>query len=102
VLQYYQQLIALRHAHPALRTGSYQVLRAEDMVYVFARQLDTEELVVAVNAGTDTASVSIEASQLQSKPSETLYGRVSMAWTMQGNTQSLTLELPPRTGCILG
>jgi glycosidase len=102
VLQYYKQLIALRHAHPALRTGSYQVLRAEDMVYVFARQLDTEELVVAVNAGTDTASVSIEASQLQSKPSETLYGRVSMAWTMQGNTQSLTLELPPRTGCILG
>ncbi|MBE9127523.1 MULTISPECIES: glycoside hydrolase family 13 protein [unclassified Coleofasciculus] len=101
-LEYHRKLIALRHAHPALRTGHYQLLLAEGMVYVFARQLEAEELIVAVNAGTTSADVSVDGSTLQSQPSQLLYGSASTAWTAKGESNHLRLSLPPRSGCILG
>jgi cyclomaltodextrinase len=48
-LDYHKQLIAMRHAHPALRTGAYHRLHADDDSYVFARTNDDEALLVAIN-----------------------------------------------------
>ena len=101
VIDYHRKLIALRHAHPALRTGAYQTLFAQAQAYVFARILGSEELIIAVNAGTAPANVSIEAVELRSQPSKLLYGNAEVEWTGAGASQ-LTLSLPPRTGCILG
>jgi glycosidase len=52
-LAYYRQIIALRHAHPALRTGTFQTLLADDEadVWAFLRRDDNEQLVVILNAG---------------------------------------------------
>jgi cyclomaltodextrinase/neopullulanase len=100
VLLYHRQLIALRHAYPALRTGTYQVLHAEGTVYVFARVLGTEELVVAVNIGTAPANASINAASLQSQLSQLLYGQGDVSWA-EGASQ-MTLSLAPRSACILG
>lgn len=102
VLDYHRKLIALRHAHPALRTGAYQVLYAQAVVYVFARTLGTEELIIAVNAGTAPAKVSIEADSLKSQPSKLLYGIAEAKWTGEKESSQLELTLPARAGCILG
>lgn len=102
VLDYHRQLIALRHAYAALRTGAYQVLFAQAAVYVFARILGAEELIIAVNTGTAPAKVSLEAANLKSQPSQQLYGTAEVEWTAVGESSQLTLSLPSRTGCILG
>jgi len=101
VLHYHKQLIALRHAHPALCTGQYKLLFAEGMVYVFARQLEKEELIVAVNAGTSEEQVKFEVSGLVSQPSQLLYGSGEFSWNPEGES-SLNLKLPAREGCVLG
>ncbi len=93
-------MIALRHAYPALRTGQYQVLFAEGTAYVFARILGTEEIIVAVNVGTESVSITIEVDSLESKPSQLLYGHTEVSWTEQKT--NLALNIPPRSGCILG
>jgi len=99
ILEYHRQLIALRHAYPALRTGHYQVLYAQGLVYIFARTLGSEEIIVAVNAGTDPAQVSLAASKLRSHPSKLLFGSAEIEWT--GDGAQLNLNLPSRAGCIL-
>jgi glycosidase len=102
VLDYHRKLIALRLAYPALRTGDYHVLLAEGTVYVFARILGAEELIVAVNIGTEPANVNFEPGGLQSQPSQMLYGSGTAEWSKEGESSYLALNLPSRTGCILG
>ena len=102
VLEYHRKLITIRHAYPALRTGDYQVLLAEGTVYVFARILGAEELIVAVNVGTEPTHVSFDVAGLQSKPSQLLYGSSEVAWSTEGESSHLDLKLPPRSCCILG
>ena len=102
VLDYHRQLIALRHQYPALRTGSYQVLYAHAETYVFARILDSQEIVVALNAGTTPSKVSFEVAKLKSQPSKLLYGTADVEWSSEGGSQKLKLNLPSRSGCILG
>ena len=103
VLDYHKQLIALRHKYPALRTGSYHVLFAEGTVYVFARKLGDEELIVAINVGTAPADhVSFEVVGLQSQPNQQLYGTAEVSWSGEGESNHLSLHLAPRSGCILG
>ncbi len=102
VLEYHRKLIAIRHAYPALRTGNYQVLFAEGTVYVFARTLGAEEVIVAVNVGTELGNASFEVTNLQSQPSQMLYGTGEAVWTSEGESSHLALNLPPRSSCILG
>jgi len=49
-LGYHRRLIALRHAHPALRTGEYRRLHADADTYAFARADERDVLLVALNA----------------------------------------------------
>ncbi len=100
VLAYHRQLIALRHKYPALRTGKYKVLFAEGKVYVFARQLGDEELIVAVNVGESAANVSFQLEGLSSVPRQLLYGKAEITWTEASGF--LGLQLGARSGCILG
>ncbi|WP_231866961.1 alpha-amylase family glycosyl hydrolase, partial [Anabaena sp. 4-3] len=98
----HRQLIALRHAYPALRTGDYTVLWARGELYIFARTLGNEELMIAVNAGTASAQVNFNVTSLKTQPNQLLYGNAEFQWQGEGKTQQLTLTLPPRSGCILG
>ncbi len=102
VLAYHQKLIALRHQYPALRTGAYQVLFAETNVYVFARILATEEIIVAVNIGNNPETVNFAVTALKSQPDQLLYGAGDIAWSRQGESDYLTLSLPSRSGVIIG
>lgn len=100
ILECHRQLIAIRHNYPALRTGNYQVLFAEGTVYVFARILGAEELIIAVNVGTEPTNVNLEVTILQSQPEHLLYGNCEIAWNKEEESRYLNLKLPARTGCI--
>ncbi len=102
VLDYHKQLIALRHKYAALRTGSYHILFAEGTVYVFARILGHEEIVVAVNISTEPAQISFEPANLKSTHDKLLYGKGEFVWKADGETRHLELRLPARSGLILG
>ena len=102
VLDYHKQLIALRHKYAALRTGSYHILFAEGTVYVFARILGHEEIVVAVNVSTEPAQISFEPANLKSTHDKLLYGKGEFVWKADAETRHLELRLPARSGLILG
>ncbi len=102
VLDYHKQLIALRHKYVALRTGDYQILFAEGTVYVFARILGDEEIVVAVNVATEEAHISFEAANLKSPHEKLLFGKGEFVWKGEGETRQLELTMPARSGLILG
>lgn len=97
---YHRKLIALRHDQPALRTGSYQTLYAEGMVYGFGRSLQEEGLIVLINAGTEPAQVTLDLTDhpFAHRPQQLLYGQGEATW--QGSI--LSVSLPPRQGMVLG
>ncbi len=57
----YQQTIALRNAHPALRTGTFETLLIDDLndIYAFLRKNDDEQLIVVLNASADVRIVDV-------------------------------------------
>ena len=54
---HYRAAIALRNAHPVLRTGTFEVISAEDECLGFRRSNDTHEAYVWINAGLNPAPV---------------------------------------------
>lgn len=101
ILDYHKKLIAIRHQYPALRTGSYQVLYAEDMIYGFARCLENEELIVMVNSGTESAEINVTVTNLKTCPNQLIYGEGKFSWKTENHTTELVVYLPPRQGIIL-
>ena len=102
IWKYHRKLIALRHTHPALRTGDYRVLLAEGTVYVFARTFGTETIVIAVNIGSTPgkASITLQTAALEHLPETIIFGTGQLTLNTDEET-SLILELPPRSGCML-
>lgn len=103
IYRYHRDLIALRHAYPALQTGEYRVLYAEGTTYVFGRILEGQEIIVALNVGTVATKTNLNWSHLNlvSKPNKLLFGNAEFAWTGDAEVRQLELNLPGRSGCIL-
>jgi len=100
-LHKFRQLIALRHRHPALRTGDYKVLYAEGSTYIFVRICAQEEIIVAINSGEDASRVTLELGQFESQPRRVAYGSANVSWTTEGEATILNLTLPGRSGCVI-
>lgn len=96
-----QKGIALRQAHPVLRRGSYRGVYAGGDVYVFARQLDREVMIVALNASTATKQLDVPISHIGL--GDGIYTDVwngGARWTAaKGAIRAL--KLAPRSGCVL-
>ena len=101
--RFYQDVIALRKDHPSLRRGSFEALLADDEsnVLAFARALDGETLVVALNRSDEAQPVTIPLP-------ETLRGAYQMVFaTGEGarlesqEAETLLLDLPALTGAAL-
>ena len=101
LLDYHRQLIALRHQYPALRIGTYRVLVAAGNAYVFVRTLADVELIVAVNVGMESATVSLDLTVLgvNNRASQLLFGTAEIVWPHADRL--LSIDLPARSGCIL-
>ncbi|MDJ0599673.1 MAG: glycoside hydrolase family 13 protein [Crocosphaera sp.] len=101
-LAYHKQLIQIRKQYKALCTGEYQTVYAQGEVYIFARILGEEGLIIAVNNGEETAKIAVTDFKkipaiLQNKPSNLVYGEGSIKW----DNKQLNLTIPSRCGLIL-
>jgi cyclomaltodextrinase / maltogenic alpha-amylase / neopullulanase len=107
VLTYHKQMIAVRHAHSALRTGAYQRLYpssgsgqgADAEIYVFARSNDDETLLVAVNTAEQPGEAAVPTGALLGPGArlETIFGR-GAATVESGHVR---IDLPAREGVVL-
>ncbi|MEM9092549.1 MAG: alpha-amylase family glycosyl hydrolase [Cyanobacteria bacterium P01_F01_bin.53] len=97
LLQLHKDLIALRHAYPALRTGAYQTLAAEGNCHVFSRILEGDMVVVAVNAGEQ--SVQVRLADMAASQGQVLYGAGTVEWL---GDRTAMLQIPARSGMVLG
>ncbi|BAC91587.1 glycoside hydrolase family 13 protein [Gloeobacter violaceus] len=97
LLALHRDLIALRHRHEALRIGKYKSVYASGQCYVFERRLEAEVLLVAVNAGTEPARVTLEAPG-ETYPRKVLFG----PGQVEAAEGHLELSLPARSGLVLG
>ncbi|GGA81004.1 maltodextrin glucosidase [Neiella marina] len=73
---WYQQTIALRHRLPALQRGAYATLYAQGDVFVFARIVEQQMLIVAINRSNQALEVNLDLScwHHQASHIETLIG----------------------------
>jgi glycosidase len=100
MLACYTQLIQLRHQHAGLRTGSYRLVYAEGLVYVFARCLEAEVILVGLNVGDsqETLHLDVRTLPFSGQPDTLLYGEAAILWS----GDRLDLSLPKRSGFIIG
>jgi glycosidase len=62
--QWVRLLISLRKRYPALRRGEYTRILAEDGVYVFARTLGEQNILIALNACGQSRQIGIPSTML--------------------------------------
>jgi len=100
LLAFTRRAIGLRHAHPALRRGSFRRLYAHADAYAFGRQLGDDALVIAFNAGTLPRTVTLDVGGLLNDgPATALWGGIE-GHVSRGTLRDLTL--PPRSAAVLG
>ena len=97
LLHYHQSLIRLRHQHVALRTGTYHVLAAEGEGYAFARVHPEETVVVILNSGLTTQTLTLDAVSGIQMPHKVLFG--TGEFSMQDG--NIRVTIPARSGLIL-
>jgi len=78
-LALHRGLIALRRAHPALRTGEYRTLHARGAALAFLRRDAAEALIVAVNAGDTAAVVELDRAALPPGAPAVRHGAAALA-----------------------
>jgi len=62
VLRYFQRMVQLRHAHPVLVYGDYEVIQPEHpQIYAYWRRLPEREVMVLLNFSQQSASLSLAA-----------------------------------------
>ncbi len=68
-LAWYRRVIALRNAHPALRTGSFETVLCDDThdVWVFLRESAGETLLVAANASEKEAQLDLSQTSVATR-----------------------------------
>lgn len=67
ILTMYRRLIALRREHPALSVGSYSHVATTGQLLAYARQLEGDRIVVALNLGGDPYTLSAEGDALRGR-----------------------------------
>ena len=99
LLAYHKQLIAMRNAHPALRTGAYHRLYADDTSYAFARADDGEALLVAANTGDEAREIVVQTGEHFAEGAElaAIYGTAGA----RVESGKVRISVPARDGVVL-
>jgi cyclomaltodextrinase / maltogenic alpha-amylase / neopullulanase len=100
LLKYTKGCISLRHTHPALRRGTFHTLYSNENIYAFGRKLQTETLVIVINAGEQGYNLDfpVETLGLPDGSLETLFGKGN-AVVQTGRFSGL--KLAPRSAVVL-
>jgi len=97
---YLKKLIALRKENPALRRGSLQRLAADGDAYAYGRKLDSDSLVVAINASNQTCNLDVPVGGLGwGDGLATVVFGAGKALVKSGKIRGL--KLAPRSGIVL-
>jgi cyclomaltodextrinase / maltogenic alpha-amylase / neopullulanase len=70
-------------------------------LYVFARILDREEVIVAVNVGTEQADTVFNVTELQSQPEKVVYGSGRIDWHVTTEGKKIELVIPAQSSIIV-
>ncbi|MBU0640985.1 MAG: DUF3459 domain-containing protein [Planctomycetes bacterium] len=99
-LEFYRRAIHLRRAHPALRTGAFQTLLADDAadVWVFLRWDKNERLLVALNASGQVRDVVVTLPPGSPNVWQGVFGAESSFKAKDG---ALGLRVPGTGGVVL-
>jgi glycosidase len=100
VFSYVQSLLALRQAHPALRTGKHWHIGWDDSYYAFLRESPEEKLLVVYNNSNTPRDLSIPVADTPIEGAhelQSVFGN-SSASIANGNVQ---ISLPARTLAVL-
>ncbi|HWH23947.1 MAG TPA: glycoside hydrolase family 13 protein [Candidatus Limnocylindria bacterium] len=68
LLEFARAMIALRHAEPVLRHGTYRTLVAEGEAVAYAREADGEVALTVINAGDGLARLPLDLAALGGRP----------------------------------
>jgi len=91
-----KELVRLRKQNPALRRGDFTRLWSADGTYAFARSLDGERLVVALN--TSESPQQVEVTQGAQEKPNLAFGEASDISLADGR---LRFKIPARSGVVL-
>ena len=96
VFAYVQKLLRLRRDHEALRNGQLWHLFSDDTTYVFLRDTEEEQLVIAFHNGTQPRELTVP---LRDTPAQDAAGATVLLGNAQANISSRTLHLhlPPQS-----
>ena len=101
LLDYVKRCVALRKQHVALRTGDFKVVYAVDKTVVYFRQQGDEKLFVALNSGTQAATINVVTNEVlpDGVSLTTIFGKPAIYQTANGSLTGLTI--PKREGIVL-
>lgn len=94
---YYKTLIAIRNTHPALQTGSYRTMVADDkeQILAFERVLGEERIVVALNNASTTRTVTLP------EMPDSQYKDLLSGQPIKTRDKEVTITIAPHAGLIL-
>ncbi len=98
LLNYHKKLIKLRHQYPALRQGQYKVLYAQQDIYIFSRNLDNQNIIIAINSDLQSQTITIDSDY---HISNILFGDGSFSCEDDQEKISITVTLNDRSGLVL-
>jgi neopullulanase len=100
-----REAIALRHAHPALRHGTFRVVATDAASVAYARSDDDERLLVAINAGDAPAALEMRLPEAAGRRLRVLAvgGRsdAQVGDLVVAEDGATRLDLPGRSGVVL-
>ncbi|MBN2116753.1 MAG: glycoside hydrolase family 13 protein [Anaerolineales bacterium] len=96
LLSYVREIVRLRKQNPALRRGGFTRLWSADGTYAFARSLNGERLVVALNASESPQQV--EVTQAAQEKPNLAFGEAS---DISLADRRLRFKIPARCGVVL-
>lgn len=99
LFEYTQHLIRLRREYATLRRGSYQELYARDGVYAFARELQGERFLIALNVNRRPADCEVSTAALPELRGE-FHDLLSGLSAHVDHERLIRLSLPARSGSI--
>jgi len=93
IFRYHKDLIALRQKYSSLRTGTYKILFADQNIYIFARILDNEEVIIAVNIGEEKFRVEFPVTELKLQPQNSVFGSGNITWHLAEDKKKIEISL---------
>ena len=95
-----KELIQLRQAIPALRTGSYEVLYAQEKVLVYLREDENDKVLVVINADDRPAALELDLQGRMAEGAE-LQDQIGEAHLKVSDGRLVLPELSPLSALIL-